>query len=68
MELASARQSMGASRISSSLFDLKLHSAATSLRVTEDDDGKYILLIHSEIIEFIMSESLRLSWSCADEI
>lgn len=42
LELASARHSMGASRISSSLFDLKLHSAATSLRVTEDD-GKYVV-------------------------
>ncbi|KAJ9673288.1 hypothetical protein PVL29_023092 [Vitis rotundifolia] len=42
LELASARHSMGASRISSSLFDLKLHSAATSLRVTEDD-GKYVM-------------------------
>ncbi|KAL6317242.1 hypothetical protein AAG906_029995 [Vitis piasezkii] len=42
LELASARHSMGASRISSSLFDLKLHSAATSLRVTEDDEPQEI--------------------------
>lgn len=42
LELASARHSMGSSRICSSLFDLKHHSAATSVRVTEDD-GKYIV-------------------------
>ncbi|KAL0545341.1 hypothetical protein IC582_015220 [Cucumis melo] len=38
-ELASARHSMGTSRISTALLDLKVHSAATSLRVDERDDG-----------------------------
>ncbi|KGN55517.1 coiled-coil domain-containing protein 115 [Cucumis sativus] len=38
-ELASARHSMGTSRISTALLDMKNHSAATSLRVDERDDG-----------------------------
>ncbi|KAG2692963.1 hypothetical protein I3760_08G077500 [Carya illinoinensis] len=38
LELASARQSMGASRINGALLDLKFHSAATSLQVTHHDD------------------------------
>ncbi|KAF5462252.1 hypothetical protein F2P56_018274 [Juglans regia] len=38
LELASARQSMGASRINGALLDLKSHSAATSLQVTHHDD------------------------------
>ncbi|KAL9673547.1 hypothetical protein QQ045_029807 [Rhodiola kirilowii] len=33
MELASARHSMGASRVSSALFDLKSHSAVTTLQL-----------------------------------
>ncbi|XP_057489994.1 uncharacterized protein LOC130775996 isoform X1 [Actinidia eriantha] len=37
LELATARQSMGASRINSALFDLKYHNAATSLQVIQDD-------------------------------
>ncbi|XP_059653948.1 uncharacterized protein LOC132300746 isoform X2 [Cornus florida] len=37
LELASARHSMGASRINSALFDLKHHSAATALQVTQFD-------------------------------
>lgn len=37
MELASARHSMGASRINGALLDLKFHSAATSLQVTGDE-------------------------------
>ncbi|KAK2988219.1 hypothetical protein RJ640_020701 [Escallonia rubra] len=37
MELASARHSMGASRINSALFDLKHHNAATSLEVNHHD-------------------------------
>ncbi|KAK3038809.1 hypothetical protein RJ639_028531 [Escallonia herrerae] len=38
MELASARHSMGASRLNSALFDLKHHNAATSLEVNHHDD------------------------------
>lgn len=37
MELASARHSMGASRINGALLDMKLHSAATSLQVNEHE-------------------------------
>ncbi|XAR62968.1 hypothetical protein NMG60_11022729 [Bertholletia excelsa] len=37
LDLASARHSMGALRINSALFDLKDHSAATSLQVSEVD-------------------------------
>lgn len=40
-ELASARHSMGASRINSALFDLKYHSAATTLQLN-NLDGKSI--------------------------
>ncbi|XP_077231237.1 coiled-coil protein isoform X2 [Tasmannia lanceolata] len=38
LELASARHSMGTSRISSALFDLKLHPAATTLQVKQSVD------------------------------
>ncbi|KAL3810203.1 hypothetical protein ACJIZ3_000046 [Penstemon smallii] len=37
-ELASARQSMGASRVNSALFDLKSHHASTTLQVDEHED------------------------------
>ncbi|KAL5557702.1 hypothetical protein UlMin_033913 [Ulmus minor] len=37
LELASARHSMGASRVNGALLDLKLHSAATTLRVAENE-------------------------------
>ncbi|XP_052202302.1 uncharacterized protein LOC127808034 isoform X2 [Diospyros lotus] len=37
LDLASARHSMGASRINSALIDLKHHCAATSLQVTQED-------------------------------
>lgn len=36
-DLASARHSMGASRINSSLLDLKFHPAATTLKITNCD-------------------------------
>lgn len=38
-DLASARHSMGTSRVSTALLDLKIQSAATSLRVDEHDGG-----------------------------
>ncbi|KAM6602435.1 hypothetical protein CsatA_022044 [Cannabis sativa] len=38
-ELASARYSMGASRVSSAMLDLNSHSAATSVQVSEDVDS-----------------------------
>ncbi|PKA65129.1 hypothetical protein AXF42_Ash013250 [Apostasia shenzhenica] len=39
LELASARQSMGSSRVSSALLDLKAHSAETTLQLSELADG-----------------------------
>ncbi|KAJ0967469.1 hypothetical protein J5N97_024386 [Dioscorea zingiberensis] len=39
LELASARHSMGSSRISSALFDLKVQSASTTCQVTDSSDG-----------------------------
>lgn len=39
LELASARHSMGASRINSTLFDLKSHHASTTLQVHQCDDS-----------------------------
>ena len=38
LELATARHSMGTSRINSALLDLKTHSAATTLQVNEARD------------------------------
>lgn len=40
MDLASARHSMGGLRINRSLLDMKLHSAATTVKITQYDDGK----------------------------
>ncbi|XP_034674381.1 coiled-coil domain-containing protein 115 isoform X1 [Vitis riparia] len=57
LELASARHSMGASRISSSLFDLKLHSAATSLRVTEDDVDSKMNQPHFTLCKWASSDN-----------
>ncbi|KAK9216985.1 hypothetical protein WN944_008997 [Citrus x changshan-huyou] len=37
LELASARHAMGSSRINGALLDLKVHAAATSLKVSEQD-------------------------------
>lgn len=37
LELASARQSMGSSRVSSALFNLKYHRAATLMEVDQND-------------------------------
>ncbi|XP_010266217.1 PREDICTED: coiled-coil domain-containing protein 115-like isoform X2 [Nelumbo nucifera] len=39
IDLASARHSMGVSRVTSVLFDLKLHSASTTLHVAEQADS-----------------------------
>uniref|UniRef100_A0A7N0U2X1 Vacuolar ATPase assembly protein VMA22 n=1 Tax=Kalanchoe fedtschenkoi TaxID=63787 RepID=A0A7N0U2X1_KALFE len=40
MELASARHSMGTSRISCALFDLKSHSAATTLQLGHSNENQ----------------------------
>ncbi|KAK2446642.1 hypothetical protein P8452_24064 [Trifolium repens] len=39
LELASAKHSMGTSRVNTSVLDLKCHSAATTLKITENHDG-----------------------------
>jgi len=44
LELASARYSMGTSRVNTSLLDLKFHSAATTFKITENEDGKFCVL------------------------
>ncbi|WVZ07452.1 hypothetical protein V8G54_020798 [Vigna mungo] len=43
-DLASARHSMGAARINSSLLDLKFHSAATTLKITNHDGKNFMLM------------------------
>lgn len=43
LELASARHSMGAARVSSALFNLKSHHASTTLEV---DNGILVQLIN----------------------
>ena len=45
LELASARHSMGASRVNTVLLDHKFHPAATSLLVTQDE-GKGIYQVY----------------------
>ncbi|XP_062164509.1 uncharacterized protein LOC133871148 isoform X2 [Alnus glutinosa] len=44
MELASARHSMGASRINGAFLDMKFHSAATTVQVTEHDEQPHFAL------------------------
>lgn len=46
LELASARHSMGSSRISSALFDLKYHHAATSVEVDHHDADSIVKQPH----------------------
>lgn len=41
MDLASARHSMGVTRVSSALFDLKSHSAATTVQL-DLNDGQFV--------------------------
>ncbi|CAN1322678.1 hypothetical protein LINPERPRIM_LOCUS32483 [Linum perenne] len=41
-DLASARHSMGTSRISYAMLDLKEHSASTSLQIISDGDGSIV--------------------------
>ncbi|WVZ09116.1 hypothetical protein V8G54_013646 [Vigna mungo] len=44
-DLASARHSMGAARINSSLLDLKFHSAATTLKITNHDGTQPCIML-----------------------
>ncbi|XP_049346675.1 uncharacterized protein LOC125811191 isoform X2 [Solanum verrucosum] len=64
LELASARHSMGASRISSALFDLKSHSAATTLQLNHQDAGPKSEESHFSLCKWASSESPK---SCSEE-
>ncbi|XP_059293982.1 uncharacterized protein LOC132047097 isoform X2 [Lycium ferocissimum] len=65
LELASARHSMGASRISSALFDLKSHSAATTLQLNHQDAGPESEKLHISLCKWAaLSESPK---SCSEE-
>lgn len=64
LELASARHSMGASRISSALFDLKSHSAATTLQLNHQDAGPESEKLHFSLCKWASSESPK---SCSEE-
>ncbi|KAJ7957988.1 coiled-coil domain-containing protein [Quillaja saponaria] len=57
LDLASARHSMGASRINSSLLDLKLHSAATSLQVTQSDVDPTMVQPCFKLCKWVSSEN-----------
>lgn len=64
LEMASARHSMGASRISSALFDLKSHSAATTLQLNHQDAGHGSEKSHFSLCKWASSESPK---SCSEE-
>ncbi|XP_060193298.1 uncharacterized protein LOC132622666 isoform X1 [Lycium barbarum] len=65
LELASARHSMGASRINSALFDLKSHSAATTLQLNHQDAGHESEKLHISLCKWAASsESPK---SCSEE-
>ncbi|GMN34736.1 hypothetical protein TIFTF001_004848 [Ficus carica] len=55
LELASARHSMGASRVNGALLDLKFHNASTSLRVTQDDDDSGVGKAHFTLSKWASS-------------
>ncbi|CAN4079376.1 unnamed protein product [Withania somnifera] len=65
LELASARHSMGASRISSALFDLKSHSAATTVQINHKDAGPESEKLHFSLFKWASSESPK---SCSEEV
>lgn len=53
LELASARQSMGSSRVSSALFDLKYHRAATLMEVDHDDADSNVKQPHFTLHKWV---------------
>ncbi|KAL2522080.1 coiled-coil domain-containing protein [Forsythia ovata] len=57
LELASARHSMGASRINSTLFDHKLHPASTTLQVNEQSAGPDRELPHFTLCKWASSNN-----------
>lgn len=56
--MASARHSMGVSRINGTLLDLKPHSAATTLQVSEPDGNFFFL--HFLFIKIISIDKLAI--------
>ncbi|XP_019185815.1 PREDICTED: uncharacterized protein LOC109180599 isoform X2 [Ipomoea nil] len=56
LELASARLSMGASRINSSLLDLKPHSASTTLEI-DHLEGSRMEQVHFRLCKWVSSAS-----------
>ncbi|POO01790.1 Coiled-coil domain-containing protein [Trema orientale] len=59
LELASARHSMGASRVNGALLDLKIHSAATSLRVSEDIVHSVVGKAHFTLCKWVSSDNVK---------
>ncbi|PON49008.1 Coiled-coil domain-containing protein [Parasponia andersonii] len=59
LELASARHSMGASRVNGALLDLKIHSAATSLRVSEDFVDSVVGKAHFTLCKWVSSDNVK---------
>ncbi|KAL2499216.1 hypothetical protein Adt_24766 [Abeliophyllum distichum] len=57
LELASARHSMGASRINSTLFDLKLHPASTTLQVNDQSAAPDRELPHFTLCKWASSNN-----------
>ncbi|CAN6445619.1 unnamed protein product [Victoria cruziana] len=69
LDLASARHSMGASRVSSAVFDLKMHPAAAALHVKLDDDSVSDMTAEGEdgsnILSRLRHPSFTLSKECS---
>lgn len=61
LELASARQSMGSSRVSSALFDLKYHRAATLMEVDHNDDDSNVKQPHFTLQKWVSTDNQEFS-------
>uniref|UniRef100_A0A5B7BCK6 Vacuolar ATPase assembly protein VMA22 n=1 Tax=Davidia involucrata TaxID=16924 RepID=A0A5B7BCK6_DAVIN len=65
LELASARHSMGASRINSTLFDLKHHAASTSLQVTQNDVDSIMTQPHFTLCKWASPDNKK---CCSEKV
>ncbi|XP_074375394.1 uncharacterized protein LOC141717192 [Apium graveolens] len=61
LELASARQSMGSSRVSSALFDLKYHRAATLMEVDQNDTDSNVKQPHFTLRKWVLTDNQEFS-------
>ncbi|KAL8131050.1 uncharacterized protein LOC141711373 [Apium graveolens] len=61
LELASARQSMGSSRVSSALFDLKYHRAATLMEVDQNDADSNVKQPHFTLRKWVSTDDQEFS-------